>query len=115
MQSNIKNILYNTKDFKRSDWFKNINNDSKKTKYNNFLNIKYINDIKGIKFNKGKKYNDEEKNNEILSNYYIKLNDINKDKSNFQIRNNNCLQLCNDISSINCAHKINYNKSNDFI
>ena len=117
MQSNIKNNLYNLnniKDIKNSDRSKYINNDSKKSKYTNILNIKYINDIKEAKYHKGKKYNDEEKNNEISSNYYKNLNEFYKNKSNIQIKNNNCLQLCNDISFINCAHKINYNKTNDF-
>ena len=117
LQSNIKNNLYNlnnTKDIKRPDWSKCINNFSKKNKYNNILNIKYINDNRGIKYNNGKKYNDEEKNNEVVSNYYINLNDLNKDKNNIQVRNNNHFHLYNDLSFINCEHKLNYNKTNDF-
>ena len=118
MQSNIKNNLYNlnnTKDIKRSDWSKDIKNDTnKKKKYNNILNNKYINEIKGIKFNKENKFNDEEKNNGIQSNYYMNLNKINIDKSNIQIRNNNCFHLCNDLPLNNCEHKLNYNKNNDF-
>jgi len=117
MQSNIKNNLYNlnnTKDIKRTDWTKCINCDSKKKKYNNILNIKYISETKGIKYNKENKYNDEEKNNEISNNYYMNLNDINKDKSNVQIRNNNYFHLYNDLSFANCNHKLHNNKNNDF-
>ena len=100
MQSNIKNNLLNLR-------LQNKMNSTSKPKSNNPINNKIygFNKIKDIKC-----YSivDEEKNSDISSNYYLALNNLNK---NIEKKNNN-FDLGYNLFHTN--YKINYKKYNNY-